>query len=462
MITGFLFLNTNSIAGVPKKGIIKVYNTVYKKINAETIDRRFLQEIIQVEQRTDTIIETLSSFNKLDTLEYELISLYQKQLQNYKELLVSKYDEWNAKYGQLLNDYSDDPTFDEYGQRTDKLHYVISVYSEQVKQGASLEIGDSSYVQCSISSPNAVYKLIDNRTKKTICSFLLLKMQTNDKIMSNQILDSLSSYFDKSENHSEMNVRNISFVIYDGKQQLDKFNFTYSHSFYPYHTMNFNEDHDDYQIDDSTVLRTKSDSLEKLFQEQKHKTCAFFKIIIEKTHESTPEAIATAESIVQNIDSEISAFDLTSNMNMDSLKRLVIQSNLAQEQVTKAYEEWEEEHGAGYPAEYTYSSELVDNGTGWNYESDDLESFEILGNGTDLIMECIEKGKKKPFLSYSIPELTGTFEFDIEELKKDIGDYLYSEHSSFRTEYATQVVFRVKKKNKIIATFEVRLSAQVG
>jgi hypothetical protein len=239
----------------------------------------------------------------------------------------------------------------------------------------------------------------------------------------------------------------------------------YTHHYFPYDAMSSNEyhsDHEEDKMDDSTLLKMKTDSLEKLYNEQKHKTCAFFKIVVEKTHESTPEAIATAESIVQNIDSEISAFDLTSNMNLDSLKRMVIQSNLAQEQVTKAYEEWEEEHGVGYPAEYTYSSELVDNGTGWNYESDELESFEILGNGTDLIMECIEKGKKKTFLSYSIPELKGTFEFDIEELKKDIGDYLYSEHSSFRTEYATQVVFRVKKKNKIIATFEVRLSAQVG
>lgn len=465
LVSGFLFLTFDSLAGAPKKGVISVYKTVYQKINAETIDKKLLQEIMQIESRIDTILEKFSSFNKLDTLEYELISLYQKQLQNYKELLVSKYDEWNEKYGQLFNDYSDDPTFNEYGQRTDKYHYVTRVLTEQVKQGAIMEGGDSSFVKITVNSPTIAYKLVNNTTKKTICTIPSLNQKGDYNIMSTEILDSLSNYFNMPENHSNKNDLNISLVVYDGKQQLDRFNFLYSHHYFPYDAMSSNEyhsDHEEDRLDDSTLLKMKTDSLEKLYNEQKHKTCAFFKIIVEKTHESTPEAIATAESIVQNIDSEISAFDLTSNMNLDSLKRLVIQSNLAHEQVTKAYEEWEEEHGAGYPAEYTYSSELVDNGTGWNYESDELETFEILGNGTDLIMECIEKGKKKPFLSYSIPELTGTFEFDIEELKKDIGDYLYSEHSSFRTEYATQVVFRVKKKNKIITTFEVSLSAQVG
>ena len=465
LVSGFLFLTVDSLAGAPKKGVINVYKTVYQKINAETIDKKLLQEIMEYEHRIDTIIEKLSSFNKIDTLEFELISLYQKQLQNYKELLVSKYDEWNEKYGQLFNDYSDDPTYNEYGQRTDKFHYVTRVLTEQVKQGASLEGGDSSFVQITVNSPTIAYKLINNINKKTIWNVPSLNQKSDYKIMSTVILDSLSNYFNMPENHSKKNDQNISLVIYDGKQQLDRFNFMYTHHYFPYDAMSSNEyhsDHEEDKMDDSTLLKMKTDSLEKLYNEQKHKTCAFFKIVVEKTHESTPEAIATAESIVQNIDSEISAFDLTSNLNLDSLKRLVIQSNLAHEQVTKAYEEWEEEHGAGYPAEYTYSSELVDNGTGWNYESDELETFEILGNGTDLIMECVEKGKKKPFLSYSIPELTGTFEFDIEELKKDIGDYLYSEHSSFRTEYATQVVFRVKKKNKIIATFEVSLSAQVG
>jgi hypothetical protein len=285
LVSGFYFLTVDSLAGAPKKGVINVYKTVYQKINAETIDKKLLQEIMEIEHRIDTIIEKLSSFNKLDTLEYELISLYQKQLQNYKELLVSKYDEWNEKYGQLFNDYSDDPTYNEYGQRTDKFHYVTRVLTEQVKQGASLEGGDSSFVQITVNSPTIAYKLINNNTKMTICSVPSLNLKSDYRIMSKVILDSLSNYFYLPENHSNKNDHNISLVIYDGKLQLDRFNFVYSHYYYPNEAMSFNEyhtDHEDYKMDDSTLFKLKSDSLEKLYNEQKHKTCAVFKIVVEK------------------------------------------------------------------------------------------------------------------------------------------------------------------------------------
>lgn len=457
----FQVLSVLCFAGIPKKERIMVFNSVNKRINAESIDNRLLQEIIQVERKIDTINYNLFSFDKYDTLEYEIISLYQKQLQNYTGLLESKYADWGSKHGQLLNDYSDEPSYNENGQRTDKLYYVIRVHSEQIKKGATLERGDSSFFLIADISPDAEYKLINNRTKKMICSVPLLHMHTN-KIMSNQILDSLTSYFEKPDNYSNTNDQNISFEIFDGKQRIDKFNFTYSHYYYPNNPMNYSVTQGDFQMDDSTVFRMKSDSLDKLVQEKKNQTCAFIKIIVNKSIATIPQAIAEAESASQKINSDISNFDLTANMNLDSLKSLVIQSSIVSERLNKVYSEWEEEHGPGQPEEFSYSKIIVDNASWWNFESDQLESFEILGYGTDLTMECFERGNRKPFLSYNLPDLKGVLSFDIEEFKSELSEYLYSEGSSFRGEFVTHVVFRIKKKNKVISTFELSLSAQVG
>jgi hypothetical protein len=58
--------------------------------------------------------------------------------------------------------------------------------------------------------------------------------------------------------------------------------------------------------------------------------------------------------------------------------------------------------------------------------------------------------------------LNGSFELDIDELKQNIGEYLNQEGSSFLTDYSSNIIIRIKQKKKVISTFEVSLSAQVG
>jgi hypothetical protein len=450
---------------IPKKtGIIKVFNTASKEILAETIDKKMLEDIIKVERRVDSISSTLSSFNKYDTSEYELVSLYLKQLQNYKELLQSKYDEWKLKYGELKSGYTDNLVYDDFGTMMEKRYYIVKNYSVLIKPNEVIERGDSSYIELSSFASNKTLTIIDNESKKLIYSYKLGSIENSSKIFTNVITDSLSVYYDSLKNRIPYSSKKITIVVSDSLKQLDKFSTTYVHAFYPTQGMQY----DGYQasavIDDSALFQMQSDSLDALIRNNKSKTFALLKIVIAKSHERTPEAIAIAESSSQEIQQEIDQYDVRMPVYRDLkyLKELLKRYDEAKEKVNKAHAEWEQENGAGYPVEYVYHSKIVINGGGWNFESDDIESFEVLGNGKNLTIEFIEKGTKKPFLEYEIPELNGSFELDIDELKQNIGEYLNQEGSSFLTDYSSNIIIRIKQKQKVISTFEVFLSAQVG
>jgi|GEM_PF-4989470 len=460
-ISGTLYA---SKLAIPKKtGIIKVFNTASKEILAETIDKKMLEDIIKVERRVDSIGSTLSSFNKYDTSEYELVSLYLKQLQNYEELLQSKYNEWKLKYGDLQIGYTDNHVYDEYGTMMSKRYYIVQNYSVLINPNEVIEGGDSSYIELSSSASNKTLTIIDNESKKLIYSHKLGSIENSFKIFTNLIIDSLSVYYDSSKNKTPYSSKKITIIVSDSLKQLDKFTTTYVLAFYPTQ-MQYTGYQASAVIDDSVLFQMQSDSLDALIRNNKSKTFALLKIVIAKSHERTPEAIAIAESASQEIQQEIDQYDVRMPVYRDLkyLKELLKRYDVAQEKVHEAHAEWEQENGAGFPVEYVYSSQIVNNGGGWNFESDDLETFEIIGNGKDLTIEFIEKGTKKPFLEYEIPVLNGSFEFDIDELKQNIGEYLYQEGSTFLTDYSSNIIIRIRQKKKVITTFEVYLSAQVG